>query len=113
MIDIKKKYETKDGREVELAWDDLEGNQKIGGRSKSPEGWELESWTADGCYLDHGRESQYDLIEVKEKKPKLLAYKLKLTEEIVFYPETTHMIMYFDKNKIPLRAPEYDREPNE
>ena len=114
MIDIKKKkYETRDGREVELAWDDLEGNQKIGGRAKSPEGWVLESWTADGCYLDHGFKSQSDLIEVKEKKPKLLAWKNIGNHDGFEVHFTEGECSYYVGSSSWERAPHHDRDPNE
>jgi len=70
MIDINKKYRTRDGREVRIYATDG-GLEKCmtHGAAKSKSGyWEAASWyTAHGGYYDDGVHHQYDLIEVRPR----------------------------------------------
>ena len=70
MIDINKKYVTRDGREVRIyATDGGLENCITHGAAKNKSGyWESASWyTAHGGYYDDGVPHQYDLIEVRQK----------------------------------------------
>lgn len=66
MIDINKKYRTRDGREVRIYATDGDGAYSVHGAIKEDGGWTQESWTDAGCYTTSG-ERRSDLIEVKEK----------------------------------------------
>lgn len=67
MIDINKKYRTRDGREVRIYAVDGGGGCPVQGTIFSKElGWLLATWSMDGCALndiDHPA----DLIEVKPR----------------------------------------------
>ena len=65
MIDLTKKYRTKDGREVTLVSDKGRGDFPILGYFEGREA--LATWTQDGRYTLTGNTCS-DLIEVKEKK---------------------------------------------
>jgi len=70
MIDINKKYVTRDGREVRIyATDGGLENCITHGAAKNKSGyWESASWyTAHGGYYDDGVPHQYDLIEVRPR----------------------------------------------
>jgi len=69
MIDINKKYRTRDGREVRIyATDGGAGSPVMGAVFyTTPNGqswWESARWTEDGRYDYHGRQTNTDLIEV-------------------------------------------------
>jgi len=67
MIDINKKYRTRDGREVRIYAVDGGGGCPVQGTIFSKElGWLLATWSMDGCALndiDHPA----DLVEVKPR----------------------------------------------
>ena len=70
MIDINKKYRTRDGREVRIYATDGGPYQPIMGAISytSKEGknwWESARWADDGSYNPYGRETNSDLIEVR------------------------------------------------
>lgn len=65
MIDIKKAYETQDGREVRFYSDGGSGRYPIHAAVKETIGWVIESFTADGHYHSDNDPSPYDLIEIK------------------------------------------------
>ena len=65
MIDINKKYQTRDGREVRIYATDGDNNKTIHGAVWS-DGWQFKLWYADGSY-DKDLESKMDLIEVRPR----------------------------------------------
>ena len=65
MIDINKKYRTRDGREVRIYAVDGGGVHCVHGAVKSPTGWSVSCWQQDGIQAAH--EGYYDLIEVKPR----------------------------------------------
>jgi hypothetical protein len=68
MIDITKKYTTKDGTEVRLYAIHPDQKLAIHGAAKNNDGeWVEATWFADGKWVAHG-ESKNDLVEVKEKQ---------------------------------------------
>jgi len=72
MIDINKKYRTRDGREVRIyATDGGAGSPVMGAVFyTAPNGqwwWESARWTEDGRYDYHGRQTNTDLIEVRPR----------------------------------------------
>ena len=70
MIDINKKYRTRDGREVRIyATDGGLGRCMTHGAAKNESGyWQSVSWyTAHGGYYDDGVHHPYDLIEVRPR----------------------------------------------
>ena len=72
MIDINKKYRTRDGREVRIyATDGGAGSPVMGAVFyTTPNGqwwWESARWTEDGRYDYHGRQTNTDLIEVRPR----------------------------------------------
>lgn len=66
MIDINKKYRTRDGREVRIYATDGGGYRPIHGAIKNPVGWSNISWRKNGLYVEENK-CDADLIEVKEK----------------------------------------------
>jgi hypothetical protein len=61
MIDIDKKYRTRDGREVRIYAVDGGGSHPVHGAIKSTEGWDCHSWRRTGCWMHP--EGLLDLIE--------------------------------------------------
>lgn len=68
MIDINKKYQTKDGQEVRIYAVDGGGEFPVHGAVLSDEGWSKRDWTAKGIFVHKDIESGFDLIEVKKTK---------------------------------------------
>jgi hypothetical protein len=66
MIDIKKKYCTRDGREVRIYATDGADKYPVHGSIKYETGWELFTWQLDGMRIP-GREGGGDLIEVRSR----------------------------------------------
>jgi len=72
MIDINKKYQTRDGRKVRIyATDGGAGSPVMGAVFyTTPNGqwwWKSARWTEDGRYDYHGRQTETDLIEVRPR----------------------------------------------
>lgn len=66
MIDIKKQYRTRDGREVRIYATDGKGPASVvHGAINYNDGWVQHTWFADGMY--HYTSSCRDLIEVKPR----------------------------------------------
>ena len=67
MIDINKKYRTRDGREVRIYALDGDGTHPVHGACKHPEtgGWVLQRWNEQGRIS--GPDFPSDLIEVKPR----------------------------------------------
>jgi hypothetical protein len=69
MIDITKKYRTRDGREVRIYATDGGGNRPVHGAVINHGEWFMCHWSAKGkAFPDHERRSD-DLIEVKSSPP--------------------------------------------
>ena len=51
MIDINKKYRTRDGREVRIYATDCGAAEPVHGAIKSGDWWELSVWNANGKYI--------------------------------------------------------------
>ena len=67
MIDINKKYRTRDGQEVRIyATDGEHGELVHGAVNHSQHGWQSMIWFANGNYLED-EESDFDLIEVRSR----------------------------------------------
>ena len=66
MIDINKKYRTRDGREVRIYATDGAGIRPVHGAIKTDEGWVREDWCSDGGFGGNMRFSD-DLIEVRPR----------------------------------------------
>lgn len=66
MIDINKKYQTRDGREVRIYATDGADKYPVHGSIKYETGWELFTWQLDGMRIP-GREGGGDLIEVRPR----------------------------------------------
>jgi hypothetical protein len=85
MIDMNKKYKTRDGREVRIYATDGRGTYPAHGAIEITEGWESTSWTAGGYYVGESMSiHDYDLIEVKPRIKKTFEvriYKGIYTEE--------------------------------
>lgn len=67
MIDINKKYRTRDGREVRIYATDGGSPCSVIGVVRSTVGWEMFQWFSDGSSTLTD-ERPLDLIEVKEEK---------------------------------------------
>jgi len=68
MIDINKKYRTRDGREVRIYATDG-ANGKVHGAILMEEGWEHRTWSSSG-YIMMCEDHKYDLIEVRPRHKK-------------------------------------------
>lgn len=68
MIDINKKYKTRDGQDVRIYATDIGGDYPIHGAIRANDGWALTNWTKDGCYYAYSQGvSSCDLVEVKPR----------------------------------------------
>ena len=67
MIDINKKYRTRDGREARVYAIDGNGPYPVHGAIKWEKGWKTENWTADGKYSTTVIDRHLDLVEVKPR----------------------------------------------
>jgi len=67
MIDINKKYRTRDGKEVRIYAVDGGRNKNIVHGAMNDKGWLSVTWTAEGKYLKFDMDSENDLIEVKPR----------------------------------------------
>jgi hypothetical protein len=66
MIDIKKTYRTRDGREVRIYSTDTEGAKKtVHGAIKEKDGWYMLAWSKNGIVSNVDR--NLDLIEVRPR----------------------------------------------
>ena len=68
MIDIKKQYRTRDGREVRIYATDGGGRNPIHGSVKDEDGWIFQVWPKSGRYFeDDDEDYRIDLIEVRPR----------------------------------------------
>lgn len=67
MIDPKKTYRTRDGREVRIYAVDGAMEYNVHGAIKNHDGWDVASWMDDGSALSAHRFIDSDLIEVKPR----------------------------------------------
>lgn len=67
MIDINKKYRTRDGREVRIYAVDGTDDQSIHGAVKDGHGWTIAAWYGDGVHARSDRNGARDLIEVRPR----------------------------------------------
>ena len=66
MIDINKKYRTRDGREVRIYATDGGGPQPVHGAISGLNFWSTANWSKNGSYtVVYGQEHDNDLIEVR------------------------------------------------
>lgn len=68
MIDINKKYRTRDGREVRIYATDGVGKLPVHGAYFIDGDWYLDQWTINGGADYDGFDSDYDLIEIDEEE---------------------------------------------
>ena len=68
MIDINKKYRTRDGREVRIYATDGGGRNPVHGSIKEEDGWIFQVWPKSGRYFeDDDEDYRIDLIEVRPR----------------------------------------------
>ena len=68
MIDINKKYQTRDGREVRIYATDGGGPQPVHGAISGLNFWSTANWSKNGSYtVVYGQEHDNDLIEVRPR----------------------------------------------
>jgi len=92
MIDINKKYRTRDGREVRIYATDGPNTQNIHGAVKDSDGWTLSAWYNDGVYTRAERKGgPRDLIEVH--------FRHKRTVWLNVYGRPDDVTAYIDKWK--------------
>jgi hypothetical protein len=85
MIDINKKYRTRDGREVRIYAVDGDEPRPVHGAHKSQTGWVLSCWKEDGVHVLE----DYDLIEVKPRIQRTVWLALYPNEGVGFSPEVS------------------------
>lgn len=113
MIDINKKYRTRDGSEVRIYATDGNGKCPVHGAWLMEDGtWLQGAWSCDGVWA-HGSVSNLDLIEVREKK--------KLAGWVNIYPRGTSVLFesselankYFLSSRIACKYIEIEYEEGE
>ena len=67
MIDINKKYRTRDGNVVRIYATDGADPYTVHGAIKWEKGWKTGNWTADGKYSTTVIDRHLDLVEVKPR----------------------------------------------
>ena len=68
MIDINKKYRTRDGREVRIYATDGGGPQPVHGAISGLNFWSTANWSKNGSYtVVYGQEHDNDLIEIRRR----------------------------------------------
>lgn len=68
MIDINKRYRTRDGREVRIyATDGAPASRSVHGALLTERGWMAQDWYPDGVFMPT-RESHCDLVEIKPER---------------------------------------------
>jgi hypothetical protein len=67
MIDIAKKYKTRDGREVRIYAVDGAGPYSVHGAVKSDGRWCGSAWMPNGSYFNSGEIDLMDMIEVRPR----------------------------------------------
>jgi hypothetical protein len=67
MIDPKKQYRTRDGREVRIYAVDGGCSYPVHGAYKGDAGWVIAQWTREGCFQSNKFSNGFDLIEVKPR----------------------------------------------
>lgn len=67
MIDPKKQYRTRDGREVRIYAVDKDEPYGVHGAIKYKDGWNVEQWSTSGAFADWKPSDERDLIEVKPR----------------------------------------------
>ena len=73
MIDINKKYRTRDGREVRIYATDGGGRNPVHGSIKEEDGWIFQVWPKSGRYFeDDDEDYRIDLIEVRPRHKRTL-----------------------------------------
>ena len=73
MIDINKKYRTRDGREVRIYATDGGGPQPVHGAISGLNFWSTANWSKNGSYtVVYGQEHDNDLIEVRPRHKRTL-----------------------------------------
>lgn len=68
MIEMGKQYKTRDGRDVRLLMIEGTPDYPVIGAVEEDEGYEPQSWTADGVFVSGSPGSDFDLIEVKPER---------------------------------------------
>lgn len=66
MIDINKKYKTRDGKEVRIYATDHVGSYPICGAIRYLDGWDNEAWKEDGRNSNYVEDDPDDLVEVSK-----------------------------------------------
>jgi hypothetical protein len=85
MIDINKKYRTRDGREVRIYATDGGGPCPVHGAVSGLNFWSTASWSKNGSYkLVYGQENDWDIIEVRPRH--------KRTVWVTVYPMNRYQI---------------------
>lgn len=96
MIDINKKYRTRDGKEVRIYATDHNGDHPVYpvvGAVKYDEGWDIEKWTIQGAYDTCSIGYNLDLIEYDEETELIEEAKRR-------YPAGTEFMPLSPKSKI-------------
>ena len=90
MIDINKKYQTRDGREVRIYATDGGGRNPVHGSIKEEDGWIFQVWPKNGRYFeDDDEDYRIDLIEVRPRH--------KRTVWLNVYSTSRHVEAFVDK----------------
>jgi hypothetical protein len=85
MIDINKKYRTRDGREVRIYATDGGGPCPIHGAISGLNFWSTANWSKNGSYtVVYGQEHDWDIIEVRPRH--------KRTVWVTVYPMNRYQI---------------------
>jgi len=114
MINMSKKYRTREGREVRIYATDGEYPYKIHGAFKTEQGeWRHARWTSKGSFVLAG-ESDGDLIEVKPRHKRTVWLNLYSELAVCFgYENERYAHEGFDPDRIACIKVELDFEEGE
>jgi hypothetical protein len=87
MININKKYRTRDGQEVRIYATDGTGSHPVHGAVKISIGWISCCWMQEGFHMVNG--GSYDLIEVKPRVKKTMWLSLYRNGAVLFCTENS------------------------
>lgn len=114
MIDINKKYRTRDGREVRIYAVNGGGGCPVHGTIFSKQlGWMLATWSMDGCALDDINH-HLDLVEVKPRIKRTVWANLYLDGRITLgHPSKEDADKCADRGRLACVKVEIDCEEGE
>jgi len=99
MIDINKKYRTRDGREVRIYATDGGGPCPVHGAVSGLNFWSTASWSKNGSYkLVYGQENDWDIIEVRPRHKRTVWLNVHVNRSVIAHNSREEADNLFCKN---------------